>query len=420
VNLINPNDFNFLKNKLEVKLKTINHFKILLAYSGGPDSTLCLLLLLSLKNKLNLNLGIIIINHKQNIKNFFQEESYIINLCKLYKIPLFIQRLSEDLNKFAINQNFFRQYRLEAIITTAHINQYPLVITGHNMEDQVDTFFMRIGKGSGLYGLASIQNSTINYGINFHRPLLETSREIIEQLMKNYGYFLDGSRHWNFQRNTIRKLHKSMESAGINLSHIQLSINKIQSYLTMTKDLHPSVEKGYNYYLINDLPQEQSLLFHCLYHGIKHINPALSMDLQNVENILNNKSYTNYNCWFIKKKNNLLITSQPIPNKNNIEITIAPHKSHFYNKKFWIYNNTHHNITVMTIDKWCKNFRISNYFSHTHSETIASMIIIGVDDHWIVDNSLTFNHEKYLNKFQNNIFIQHQDFNKFFITISFQ
>ena len=49
-----------------------------------------------------------------------------------------------------------------------------MILTAHNVEDQVETFFMRLSRGSGLDGLSSMKKiNKIECGIKLIRPLLD-------------------------------------------------------------------------------------------------------------------------------------------------------------------------------------------------------------------------------------------------------
>jgi hypothetical protein len=70
----------------------------------------------------------------------------------------------------------------------------------------------------------------------------------------------------------------------------------------------------------------------------------------------------------------------------------------------------------MTIDKWCKFYKIPlNYFVHHYKEVIPSMIIIKKNYQWIIDESLNINDDKSNNDIPINFI--YENFNKYFIVI---
>ena len=60
-----------------------------------------------------------------------------------------------------------------------------IILTGHNLEDQVETFFIRLSRGSGLKGLSAMKNvSNLNNDIKISRPLLDIKKELTTKLSK--------------------------------------------------------------------------------------------------------------------------------------------------------------------------------------------------------------------------------------------
>jgi tRNA(Ile)-lysidine synthetase-like protein len=378
--------------------------KILLALSGGPDSLLCFLLLLKSPVK---SWGIVVVNHKKDPKNFHQEQSYIKNLAQYYNIPWFIHYLSEEYNEFPINQNFFRKFRQEKIILTAYENNCDTVIVGHNMEDNVDTYLMRIGKGTSIYGACGIWPQNIKYGIEFLRPLLDVSRANIQRIMKNYGYFLDPTRKMDFQRNQLRRFHHTMENLGLSLYNIHLTTKKNQQWLSHLNMYLDSIKMGYNWVLIEDFDQYNPLIkHHLINHGVKHIIPHqwVSVDYDPVD------GQTAHGCWFFKKKD-LLITRQPIPQNQPSQWTIQQGKTFHVLGRLWVKNQTKNSIAVQLMDQWPHGVPTAGFLKKNKS-ILKTMVFITTSNGYILDNSCRSLDQ---NNIKNNII--YMDFNGFFIII---
>ena len=61
------------------------------------------------------------------------------------------------------------------------------IITAHNLEDQVETFLIRLSRGSGLQGLSSMrQINKIDKNIHLIRPLLNYKKFNLSRLQKRY------------------------------------------------------------------------------------------------------------------------------------------------------------------------------------------------------------------------------------------
>ena len=107
------------------------------------------------------------------------------------------------------------------------------ILTAHNLEDQVETFFIRLSRGSGLTGLSAMKaSSEINKNLKLFRPLLNIrKKELILISKKVFGkYFKDPSnKDKKYLRTKIRNLKKPLIKSGINYDQIIKSINNLAS-----------------------------------------------------------------------------------------------------------------------------------------------------------------------------------------------
>ena len=110
-------------------------------------------------------------------------------------------------------------------------NKIKILLTAHNLEDQVETFLIRLSRGSGLKGLSSMRHlSKINNRILICRPLLDTKKSYLIKISKNiFGkYFKDPSnKNLKYLRTKIRGLKKPLEKSGIKYEQIFRSIQNL-------------------------------------------------------------------------------------------------------------------------------------------------------------------------------------------------
>jgi tRNA(Ile)-lysidine synthase len=173
-------------------LKTIQRYdliktreKILVAVSGGPDSLALLLKLINLKSKLGLTLHIAHMDHRLR-EDSGLDALFVKNLAKMFNLPVTIKRLAAWQRKEKGSlEELFREERLKFLIQTARRIKADKVALGHNLDDQAETVLMRLLRGTGLSGLSGISPKRIIAKTVFIRPLLETTRNQIENYLKN-------------------------------------------------------------------------------------------------------------------------------------------------------------------------------------------------------------------------------------------
>ena len=134
------------------------------------------------------------------------------------------------------------------------------ILTAHNLEDQVETFFIRLSRGSGLHGLSSMkQINKINGNIYLSRPLLDFKKvELIKISKTIFGKFYKDPTNKNkkYLRTRIRNLKESLEKSGINYDRIFQSIKNLAASrdtldLYFNKIYKDMVNKKKNKILIN-------------------------------------------------------------------------------------------------------------------------------------------------------------------------
>src|SRR5205814_5624782 len=71
------------------------------------------------------------------------------------------------------------------------------LLTGHQREDQAETFLLRLGRGSGLDGLAAMAPVTYRAGLRLLRPLLDVERVRLAATCAAFGerWIEDPSNH---------------------------------------------------------------------------------------------------------------------------------------------------------------------------------------------------------------------------------
>lgn len=102
----------------------------------------------------------------------------------------------------------------------------------HHLNDQTETFLMRLQRGSGLFGLSSMQEVSEKNGIILLRPLLHTSPQVMKDYLeaRHIEWVEDESNQCtDFLRVKMRQfLPMLMEKTGITSERIDEAVTNLQ------------------------------------------------------------------------------------------------------------------------------------------------------------------------------------------------
>jgi tRNA(Ile)-lysidine synthase len=194
-------------------IKTIQNFafanelweknsKIIIAVSGGSDSSCLLDVFSKLAPKYDLELHIAHVNYALRGKESEKDEIFVRELAKKYDVPVTVFKPKKSEYKGNL-ENSLREIRYAFFEKLRQELKFDLVAIAHNQDDQAETVLMRIMRGSGLAGLSAMKPKT-NRVI---RPLLQTSKkEILAYLKENKLKFQTDKTNLDtkFTRNNVR------------------------------------------------------------------------------------------------------------------------------------------------------------------------------------------------------------------------
>ena len=226
----NFEDLSVIYLNFQKKLNTLNRKKYLVAVSGGPDSLALVALTKAYTYYKKTKFHYLLIDHNIR-KNSSQEAIQVKSLLKKNQVSLKILT-----NKRKITKNIqaeARRVRYDILIDFCKKNKIKTLLTAHNLEDQVETFFIRLSRGSGLKGLSGMKSlNKLGSNVSIFRPLLDTKKQFLIKISKNiFGkYFKDPSnKDKKFLRTKVRNLKKHLENSGIKYDQIFRSIENLSS-----------------------------------------------------------------------------------------------------------------------------------------------------------------------------------------------
>lgn len=121
------------------------------------------------------------------------------------------------------------RYDLMAAYCTAH--DIPALVTAHHLDDQAETFLMRLKRGSGLDGLAAIPDRGRWAGLRLLRPLLDIpkARLIATAVAAGLPFVTDPSNEDpRFERGRLRGAMAALSAIGLEPAAIALSARRLR------------------------------------------------------------------------------------------------------------------------------------------------------------------------------------------------
>lgn len=172
--------------------------KVLVAYSGGADST-CLLLVLT---ELYENVAAVYVNHQLRGTESAKEAAFVRKFCEDRKITIYFETIHWNKRPSDLEQAA-RKRRYRHLAKVAAEYDFQKVALAHHRDDVVETFLLHLVRGSGPKGLEGLRPQR---GLYIRPMLVCTRREILAFLKKRrISYFTDTSnRDLYFRRNRLR------------------------------------------------------------------------------------------------------------------------------------------------------------------------------------------------------------------------
>ena len=207
--------------------------KILLAVSGGVDS----MVLADLCLKSDFNISIAHCNFKLRGDESDADERFVLEFAKSNNLTVYSDHFDTadyvERNKLSV-QMAARKLRYDFFDKLRDEHLFDAVLTAHHADDNLETFFINLSRGSGLDGLVGIPNKN-KYII---RPLLLFTRaQILEYALENKLKWREDSSNASlyYQRNHLR--HELMPALKAIYPSIINALQSTQNYLKSSQNL---------------------------------------------------------------------------------------------------------------------------------------------------------------------------------------
>lgn len=209
--------------------------KLLLALSGGLDSSALLHLLVSLRSVLSFDLHALHVHHGLS-QNADAWSALCAEQCRLLNVPINIVHVNVDQSSKLGIEAAARQLRYQALFDERLSLQADFIVTAHHQDDQAETLILQLMRGAGVKGLSSM--AEVDQARSFIRPLLGVPRLAL------YDYAMQAGIQWcddesndntQYERNFVR--HDVMPVLLARYPSVKSVLARTASHLAEANDL---------------------------------------------------------------------------------------------------------------------------------------------------------------------------------------
>lgn len=124
-----------------------------------------------------------------------------------------------------------REARYRLLLDWCHAHHVSTLLLAHQLEDQAETFFLRLAHASGIDGLSAMRPVTMREGVFLIRPFLDVPRSEIRQYLKTHyrqQWVEDPSNQdERFERVRMRKALPALSPLGLTPAAVALSVKRL-------------------------------------------------------------------------------------------------------------------------------------------------------------------------------------------------
>lgn len=202
--------------------------KIAIAVSGGPDSMALLYALNSVRESCQLDIHALTVDHGLRAESR-DEAEMVGQYCLNLKINHTILTWQGEKPQTRL-QEIARKVRYQLLMEYCLHHNIRHLILAHHLDDQIETFFQRLFKGSGVRGLAGMEDTAQKDDIFLCRPYLNVRKNELLEFCAHHQipHAKDPSNEKDkFERVRIRQAIMQIEEHGFDTQNISKTIEHL-------------------------------------------------------------------------------------------------------------------------------------------------------------------------------------------------
>ncbi|MCX8519510.1 MAG: tRNA lysidine(34) synthetase TilS, partial [Methylophilaceae bacterium] len=193
-----------LTEKLDTTLRSLRGQYVLLAFSGGLDSTVLLHLLATTRQHYGFQVHALHVHHGLHIAAD-DWAKHCAKICLEWSVPLQVVAV-EVIDKSGLGlEAAARQARYAALYRAAKALSVDWILTAHHQRDQAETLLLQLMRGAGVKGLAAMASCDSKRSLL--RPLLDTPQsQLLNYARAHQLVWCDDASNENtyYSRNWVR------------------------------------------------------------------------------------------------------------------------------------------------------------------------------------------------------------------------
>lgn len=180
--------------------------RLVIAVSGGSDSTALFHLMLALRKRLSVGAcAVAHVNYGLRGRESDEDERFVRRMAEDAGVPCYLKTVSGKSLHDPGMEEWARRIRYEFFLSVKIEHGYTAIATGHTADDQAETVLLRLMRGTGLKGLVGIRARREDGVV---RPLLSVRRSELQNWLaeKSISFRNDSSNaDVHFSRNAVRQ-----------------------------------------------------------------------------------------------------------------------------------------------------------------------------------------------------------------------
>lgn len=219
-----------IENIFRVQMQSCakRHGKIAVAFSGGGDSTALLLLMRDYVREQGGEVIALSVDHGLRPESAAEAAS-CAQIAATLGIPHRILRWEGEKPATRIQERA-RAARYNLLQVACRAEGVTTLALAHNLEDRLETFWMRLSGGSGLDGLAGLQSVAQRGDLMLLRPLLDIRRSDLRTYCQRHGVtWIEDPSNGNerYLRPRLRAFEEMLAEEGLTPARLSQTLSKL-------------------------------------------------------------------------------------------------------------------------------------------------------------------------------------------------